>query len=116
MTLLSHRLSRLAAAIALLAAIAVGVAPAALADDWARDRAHVIAYQELDPAIRTAIEARAPASPAASLEPTLAAPASPSGGFAWGAAALGLLIGVGATCLTLACVTLVRHDGHLRSA
>ena len=116
MNLSSHRLPRLVAALALLAAIAVILAPVASADDWARDRAVSIAYQELDPAIRAALESRTLAVPAASPAPTLVTPSAPSDGFAWGAAALGLLVGVGAMCVALACVTLARNDGRLRSA
>ena len=67
----------------------------------------------LDPAIRTAMIARASAAAAT-------APAddpSPARGeeFAWGAAALGLGAGVAAMCVLLGCVTLVRSHGRLRS-
>jgi hypothetical protein len=117
MNLVSHRFSRLAAMVALFAALGVGVVPAALADDWGRDRAQVAALDGLDPAIRTAIAAQAPAPSALVPQtPTLAAPSSPSDGFAWGAAGLGLLVGVGGMCIALGCVTLLRHDGRLRSA
>ena len=44
-----------------------------------------------------------------------AAPAS-EGGFAWGAAALGLAVGIACMFLVLACVTLARQHGRLRSA
>lgn len=117
MNLVSHRFSRLAATVALFAALAVAVAPVALADDWGRDRAQVAALGELDPAIRTAIGAQASApSPVVPQAASPVAPSSPSDGFAWGAAGLGLLVGVGAMCVALGCVTLLRHDGRLRSA
>jgi hypothetical protein len=107
------------------------------------DRSHVprTAY-ELDPAIRTAIAARAieasVAPPVAKLDPAIRtaiaaraieAPVTPpvakpvaepilasDDGFAWGAAALGLGFGVVGMSLVFGCVTLVRHDGRLRSA
>ena len=117
MNLVSHRLPRLTTALALFAALAVAVAPAALADDWGRDRAQVAALDELDPAIRTAITVHASSpSPVMPRAASSVAPSSPSEGFAWGAAGLGLLVGVGAMCVALACVTLLRHDGRLRSA
>jgi hypothetical protein len=113
----TRRFTRTPATLVLLALTALAVPPVAGADDWARDRARAAAYQELDPAIRTAIAAQTPSittvsptSPVAS-EPSLAA-----NGFAWGAAAIGVLVGIGAACLGLACVTLVRNDGRLRSA
>ena len=95
-----RRLTSLTATVALLATLALGVAPAALGDDWARDRAAGIALQQLDTAIRTA-DATAP---------------SHDDGFAWGAALLGLGAGAIGMCVLLGCVTLVRHDGRLRSA
>jgi len=67
----------------------------------------------LDPAIRTAMIARASAAVA---PPALDAP-SPAGGdeFAWGAAVLGLGAGIAAMCVLFGCVTLVRSHGRLRS-
>jgi hypothetical protein len=117
MNLVSHRLSCMTATLALFAALAVAVAPAALADDWGRDRAQVAALSELDPAIRTAVAAQESAPlPVVPPAASPVAPSSPSDGFAWGAAGLGLLVGVSAMCVALACVTLLRHDGRLRSA
>jgi hypothetical protein len=110
-----HGRSRLAAVLAILVFAAI-VVPAAPADDWARDRAATVAYQELDPAIRTAIESRTPVSPTVVPATAHPAPDATSDGFAWGAAMLGMLAGVAAMCVALACVTLVRHDGRLRSA
>lgn len=109
-----RRSSRLTVA-ALVATLALGIAPAALGDDWARDRAAAHAVQGLDPAIRTAIAARA-AEPTRT--PPVMVPASATGGdeFAWGAAAVGLGAGVSAMCLLLGCVTLVRSHGRLRNA
>lgn len=99
---------------AVLVAIALALVPTAFADGWARDNADAVATQDLDPAIRTAIAARAPVStPVAATIPRL----TPSDdGFAWGAAALGLGAGIAAMCAVLVCVTLVRHDGPLRHA
>jgi hypothetical protein len=105
-------LGRLAATIALVATMAVGFASVARADDWARDHVATQAFASLDPAIRTAINGRnLDAAPPAAVS-------TPVGdeGFAWGAAALGVGTGVAAMCAVLACVTLVRHDGRLRSA
>ena len=72
------------------------------------------ARYELDPAIRTAIAARS--SEARVAMPAAEATPAPGDGFAWGAAALGLAFGIAGMCLVLGCVTLVRHDGRLRSA
>jgi hypothetical protein len=108
-------LGRLAATIALVATMAVGFASVARADDWARDHVATQAFTSLDPAIRTAINGRNldAAPPAAAV--VVSTPVGDEG-FAWGAAALGVGIGVAAVCAVLACVTLVRHDGRLRSA
>jgi hypothetical protein len=116
MNVVPHHLFRVAATFAVLAALAVGVAPAALADDWGRDRAQVAALAQLDPAIRTAIAAQSSAPSAVVPQTTSFDAPSPADGFAWGAAALGLLVGVGAMCVALACVTLLRHHDRLRSA
>lgn len=106
--------TRLAAAVALVAVLTVAAAPAAGADDWARDRAAVTALHGLDPAIRAAIAARSAEAPTAP-DAVVTVP-SAEGGFAWGAAALGLGVGAAAMCVLLGCVTLVRNDGRLRSA
>ncbi|HET7515657.1 MAG TPA: hypothetical protein VFJ60_12710 [Gaiella sp.] len=106
-------LGRVVATTAVVAAAAVGVPSVALADDWARDGATTQAATSLDPAIRTAIEARS----SGAAPPTVAVLTSAGeGGFAWSAAALGLGVGVAAMCAVFACVTLVRHDGRLRNA
>jgi hypothetical protein len=100
----------------LVATLALGLAPVAFADDWGRDRAAAAARSELDPAIRTAVAARAAEAtvPApAPVAPTVSAAGGE--GFAWGAAALGLGAGVAAMCALLGCVTLVRSHGRLRS-
>jgi hypothetical protein len=116
MTELARGQRRLIAVAALVATLALGAAPAALGDDWARDRAATAVVQDLDPAIRTAIAARA----ATATVPTApeVVPTSPAAGngFAWGAAAVGLGVGIVATFVVLGCVTLVRSDGRLRSA
>ena len=59
----SQHLIRFTATVALVATLALGVAPAAFGDDWARDQAAARAVEQLDPAIRTAIEARSPELP-----------------------------------------------------
>ena len=107
---------RLTVLAALVATLALGATPTALGDDWARDRAATAAVQELDPAIRTAIAARAAAAAVPSAPEVVPNVPSAGDGFAWGAAALGLGIGIAATCVLLGCVTLVRNDGRLRSA
>ena len=65
----------------------------------------------LDPAIRTAMLARASGPTTGSVA------VAPVGGdaFAWDAAAIGLAAGVAAMCVVLGCVTLVRSHGRLRS-
>ena len=80
-----------------------------------RERAMLVgsetASDALDPAIRTAILARAPATP-----PVVSlAPRAGDDDFAWGAAALGLGAGMAVMCVLLGCVTLVRSHGRLRS-
>jgi hypothetical protein len=74
-----------------------------------------LADYELDPAIRFAIAKRATGATPVAAPVTEAIPA-PDNGFAWGAAALGLGAGIAGMFLVLGCVTLVRHDGRLRSA
>ena len=107
-------LARRTAVAAVFVTIALALVPTAFGDGWARDRADGVAVQGLDPAIRTAIDARsAMPAPVASTIPRL----SPSDdGFAWGAAALGLATGIAAMCAVLVCVSLVRHEGRLRHA
>lgn len=113
----SHRIRGYTAVLALVATLALGIAPTALADDGARERLMAArAIEELDPAIRAAMIARTATTetpPPASV--VVPAPVVDDG-FAWKAAALGLAAGVGAMCVLLGCVTLVRHDGRLRSA
>ena len=112
MTLMLRYLGRPVAVLALVAAIGVCVVPAAFADEWARDRASIAA---LDPAIRTAIEARTLAVAAVSApdEPSVAGVGDR--GFAWDDAFVGAAVAIAGMCAALACVTLVRHDGRLRS-
>jgi hypothetical protein len=113
-----HRLiqhsSRLAAVVMLLAALAIAVAPAALGDDWARDEVATRNLAQLDPAIQAAIVHRnldAAPAPVADLPMAVV-----DDGFAWGAAAVGLGVGIAGMCALFGCVTLVRHDGRLRNA
>jgi hypothetical protein len=107
-------LIRIVATTVLVATVAFGFASAAHADDWGRDEAAAQALASLDPAIRTAIAARGlDAAPTAGVD--VATPAVDEG-FAWGAAALGLGVGMAAMCAAFGCVTLVRHDGRLRNA
>ena len=71
---------------------------------------------QLDPAIRTAIAARTVVpGPVPVAAVGVSAPAADAG-FAWGAAALGAAAGALAFAALFGCVTLVRHDGRLRSA
>jgi Flp pilus assembly protein TadB len=81
----------------------------------ARERAMVGRPESasLDPAIRTAMVARASAAAATASGVTAAQAGDDT--FAWGAAALGLGAGVAAMCVLLACVTLARSHGRLRS-
>jgi hypothetical protein len=110
-----HGLARVVATAGAVATLALGLASSALGDDWARDRASALVVQEpLDPAIRTAIAARGSDVPAPSA--VVASVAASDDGFAWGAAAIGLGVGIAAMCLLIGCVTLVRNDGRLRSA
>jgi hypothetical protein len=112
-----RRLTARAAFAALVATLALAPAPTALGDDWARDRAAAAAaVQELDPAIRTAIAARASTATDPTASEVVPTVPSAGDGFAWGAAALGLGVGIAAACVLLGCVTLVRNDGRLRSA
>lgn len=93
----------------------VAVLPVA-ADDWARDRAAAAASLEaLDPAIRTAIAARPGAVPSVSSVTETPAAAVSVDGVAWLDAGVGAAVGFTIACLVLLCVTLVRHDGRLRS-
>jgi hypothetical protein len=107
-------LSRIVATVVLAATVALGFASAARADDWGRHAAAAQASASLDPAIRTAIAARhvdAAATPdVEATTPIL------DEGFAWGAAALGVGVGIVAMCAVFGCVTLARHDGRLRNA
>ena len=107
-------LVRRMAVAAVLGTLALALVPTAFGDPWARDHADAVAIQGLDPAIRTAIAARSTVpAPVAAAIPRL----SPSDdGFAWSAAALGLVTGIAAMCAVLVCVSLVRHDGRLRHA
>jgi len=107
-----QRIMRCAAVATLLAMVVV--APPALADDWARDQAAAQNVAQLDPAIRAAIRARSVAT--APVPPAVAAAPAVDDGFAWGAAAVGLGVGVVGMCALFGCVALVRHDGRLRNA
>lgn len=118
---------------ATVAVVALGISPVALGYAGGPDRseaafartpgsyaggpdrsAAAFARYGLDPAIRTSIAAPSPALPiAAPATVVISAPAD--GGFAWRAAALGLAVGIAGMVFLLGCVTLVRHDGRLRS-
>ena len=109
----SHRLAVCAAALVLTTS-ALGLAPTAFGDDWARDRIAVAqAVEELDPAIRAAVIVRASETPAT--PSVVVATPTLEEGFAWGAAAVGLGTGIAGMCVLFACVTLVRSHGRLRS-
>lgn len=114
-------LARRTAIAAVLVTLALALVPTAFGDPWGRDHADAVARQALDPAIRTAIAARSTVPiTARSTVPTAASTIprlSPAGGgFAWGAATLGLVTGIAAMCAVFVCVSLVRHDGRLRHA
>ena len=114
MSLAPRRYLVLGLATVVLATASLGTASAAFGDAWGRDDAVAQRVQQLDPAIRTAIAARTVVPvPVAAVE--VAAPATDAG-FAWGAAALGAAASALALAALLGCVTLVRHDGRLRSA
>lgn len=106
--------SRIVVAVALVATVAFGFASTAHADDWARGELAAEALASLDPAIRTAVTARQlDAVATAGVDvPTLVV----DEGFAWGAATLGVGVGIAAMCALFGCVTLLRHDGRLRNA
>lgn len=107
-------LARRTAIAAVLCTLALALVPTAFGDPWGRDHSDAVARQALDPAIRTAIAARSTVpTPVASSIPRLS-PAD--NGFAWSAAALGLVTGIAAMCAVFVCVSLVRHDGRLRHA
>jgi hypothetical protein len=124
-----ERQVRLSAAVAL---VALGISPAALGYAGGPDRSEVafartpgsyaggpdrseaaFARYGLDPAIRTPIASPSPELPIA--VPATVAISAPEDGFAWRAAAFGLAVGVAGMLFLLGCVTLVRHDGRLRS-
>ena len=116
MSLAPRRRLGLFSLVVALATASLSLAPAAFGDAWGRDDAAASRLQQLDPAIRTAIGARAAVptpNPAANVELTSTAAAP---GFAWDDAALGALVGALALAALLACVTLLRHDGRLRNA
>lgn len=110
-----HR-TRMAVALVVVTATVCAVSPVASGDDWARERAGIAALSELDPAIRTAIAAQAPSVPVVSPTPVAVEMPVSADGFAWAEAGIGVLVGIGVACFGLACVTLVRNDGRLRSA
>jgi hypothetical protein len=106
-------LSRIVVTVVIAATVAAGFASVAHADEWARDKVAAKAFSSLDPAVRTAIAARSfdvEAAPVDAPTPAL------DEGFAWGAAALGVGVGIAAMCALFGCVTLVRSDGRLRNA
>jgi hypothetical protein len=95
--------------VALVAALPVA------ADDWARDRAAAASLEALDPAIRTAVAARLTAVPPVPSVTETPAVVVSADGFEWLAAGVGAAVGFGIAWLVLLCVTLMRHDGRLRS-
>lgn len=126
---LLQRQVRLTAAVAL---VALGIAPAALGYAGGPDRSEAALARTsgsyaggpdrseaafgrngIDPAIRTPIAAPTPTLPIA--VPTTVMTSAPADGFAWRAAAFGLAVGIAGVLFLLGCVTLVRHDGRLRS-
>jgi hypothetical protein len=126
-------LVRVTATSALLAVVALGISPAAFGSyAGGPDRSEVafartpgsyaggpdrseaaLARYGVDPAIRTPIGSPSPEVPIA--VPATVVISAPEDGFAWRAAAFGLAVGVAGMLFLLGCVTLVRHDGRLRS-
>jgi hypothetical protein len=107
-------LGRIAATVVLVATVAGGFASGARTDDWARDAIATPALAALDPAIRTALAARTlDVAPVPGTE--ISSPVVDEG-FAWGAAALGLGVGIAAMSAAFGAVRIVRHDGRLRNA
>ena len=124
-----QRQVRLTATVAL---VALGISPAALGYAGGPDRSEAafartpgsyaggpdrseaaFARYGIDPAIRTPITSPSPALPIA--VPVTVVTSAPADGFAWRAAAYGLGVGIAGVLFLLGCVTLVRHDGRLRS-
>jgi hypothetical protein len=101
---------------------ALALVPTAFGDPWGRDHADAVAIQALpddwgvDPAIRAAINAHSAARSAATSPSSAVVTSVPDQGFAWGDAFVGAAVGVAVMCVALGCVTLLRHDGRLRSA
>jgi hypothetical protein len=104
---------------AVLCTLALALVPTAFGDPWGRDHADAVASAALaddwgvDPAIRAAINTHSAARSAPS---SAVLTSVPEPGFAWGDAFIGAAVGVAVMCVALGCVTLVRHDGRLRSA
>ena len=124
-----QRQIRLTATVAL---VALGITPAALGSAGGPDRSEAafartsgsyaggpdrsdaaFSRYALASAIRTPIAASSPALPIA--VPTTVVVSEPEDGFAWRAAGFGLAVGIAGVLFLLGCVTLVRHDGRLRS-
>ena len=124
-----QRKVRLTATVAL---VALGIAPAALGYAGGPDRSEAafartpgsyaggadrseaaFARYGTDSAIRAPIGSPSPALPIA--VPATVVVSAPADGFAWRAAAFGLAVGIAGVLFLLGCVTLVRHDGRLRS-
>ena len=107
---------------AVVVTVALALVPTAFGDPWGRDHADAVAIQALaddwgvDPAIRAAINAHSAARSAATSPSSAVVTSVPDQGFAWGDAFVGAAVGVAVMCVALGCVTLLRHDGRLRSA
>jgi len=107
---------------AVVVTVALALVPTAFGDPWGRDHADAVAIQALpddwgvDPAIRAAINAHSAARSAATSPFSAVVTSVPDQGFAWGDAFIGAAVGVAVMCVALGCVTLLRHDGRLRSA
>ena len=107
---------------AVLVTVALALVPTAFGDPWGRDHADAVAIQALpddwgvDPAIRAAINAHSAARSAATSPSSAVVTSVPDQGFAWSDAFVGAAVGVAVMCVALGCVTLLRHDGRLRSA
>ena len=125
---LQHQV-RLTATVAL---VALGISPAALGYVGGPDRSEAAFARTpgsyaggpdrseaafvrygIDPAIRTPVATPSRALPIAM--PATMVMSAPEDGFAWRAAGFGLAVGIAGMLFLLGCVTLVRHEGRLRS-
>ena len=107
-------LARRTAIAAVLCTLALALVPTAFGDSWGRDTRVRLRDRPLTRrSVRPSAARSTVPTPVSSTVPRLL-PAD--NGFAWSAAALGLVTGIAAMCAVFVCVSLVRHDGRLRHA